>query len=305
MRFFTVTAKVKAPSIEKVETLTNGGKILSKTTDQLNRKDPTKFCFVYDWDKAGEIISFGVITRNNDEPNNLVTDFAVALDLHLGDLHVTEIAMNYFALIFECAEHRTYVDERMQILARFDISTVACPHHPSEAEYRYREFVIDGGRTKEDIIDSYKEGADIIHQLFEHKAVTCQMIAVVKPQNYGVDLQLREQVAAKAFAESLWHGGYIKAKRYVEMRLFSANEHGEDMAKEICLSSNDGLVVLDIRPLEEEMKTAKSKKSRDKIERSFEFVKSLITGFNKTLIFVIVCTRAQFEKFKQAEQKEH
>lgn len=305
MRFFMVTAKVKAPSIEKVETLTNGGKILSKTTDQLNRKDPTKFCFVYDWRKADETISFGAITRNNDEPNNLVTDFAVALDLHLGDLHVTEIAMNYFALIFECAEHRTYVDERMQILARFDISTVACPHHPSGAKYRYRECIVDGGRTKEDIIDGYKEGADIINQLFEHKADTCEMIAVVKPQNVGINLQLREQAAAKAFAESLWHGGYIKAKRYVEMRLFSANEHMEDMAKEICLSSNDGLVVLDIRPLEEEMKTAKSKKGRDKIERSFEFVKSLITGFNKTLIFVIICTSAQFEKFKQAEQNEH
>lgn len=301
-----VTAKVKAPSIEKVETLTNGGKILSKTTDQFNRKDPTKFCFVYDWHKADETISFGAITRNNDEPNNLVTDFAVALDLHLGDLHVTEIAMNYFALIFECAEHRTYVDERMQILARFDISTVACPLHPSGAMYRYRECVIDGGRTKEEILDGYnKEGADIIHKLFEHKIDTCALIAVVKPQNGGINSQLREQVAAKAFAESLWHGGYIKAKRYVKMRLFSANEHWEDMAKEICLSSNDGLVVLDITPLEEEMKTAKSKKGRAKIERSFEFVKSLLAGFNKKLVFIIICTDAQLEKLKPAEQNEH
>lgn len=305
MRFFMVTAKVKAPSIEKVETLTNGGKILSKTTDQFNRKDPTKFCFVYDWHKADETISFGVITRNNDEPNNLVTDFAVALDLHLGDLHVTELAMNYFAVIFECAEHRTYVDGRIQILARFDISTVACPHHPSGAKYRYRECVIDGGRTKEDIIDSYKAGADIIHALFEHKTDTCELITIVEPQNGRINSQLCEQGAVKAFAESLWHGGYIKAKRYVEMRLFSANEHGEDVAKEICLSSNDGLVVLDITPLEEEMKTAKRKKDRAKIERSFEFVKSLLAGFHKTLVFIIICTSAQWEKFKPAEQNEH
>ena len=109
----------------------------------------------------------------------------------------------------------------------------------------------------------------------------------------------------KAFAESLWHGGYITAKRYVKMRLFSANEHWEDMAKEICLSSNDGLAVLDITPLEEEMKTAKRKKDRAKIERSFEFVKRLMIGFNKTLVFIMICTRAQWEKFISAEQNEH
>lgn len=135
MRFFMVTAKVKAPSIEKVETLTNGGKILSKTTAQLNRKDPTKFCFVYDWHKA-----------------------------------------------------------------------------------------------------------DIIHALFERKADTCALIAVVEPQNGGINSQLCEQRAVKAFAESLWHGGYIKAKRYVEMRPFSANEHWEDMAKKL-ISSNRSTVI--------------------------------------------------------------
>lgn len=305
MRFFTVTAQVNASSVDKVVTLTNGDKILSQVTTQFNKKDTTKFCFVQDWYETAGTIGFGVITRNNDEPNDLVSDFAVALDLHLGDLHVTELAMNYFAVILKCAEYRTYADERMQILARFDIPTVACSYHPSGAKYRYREYVIDGGRTKEDIINNCTEWADLINDLFEHKVDAGELITMMKPQSGGINSQLREQVAVKAIAESLWHGGYIKAKRYVTMRLFSANEPWEDMAKEICLSSNDGLVVLDITPLEEEMKTAKSKKGRAKIERSYEVVKSLLTGFNKTLVFIIICTGAQWEKFKPAEQNEH
>ena len=304
MRFFTVTAKVNASSIDKVVTLTNGDKILSQATTQFNKKDTTKFCFVQDWYNTDGTICFGVITKNNDEPNDLVSDFAVALDLHLGDLHVTELAMNYFANVFEYAEHRTYVDERMQILERFDIPTVACPYHPSGAKYRYREYVIDDGRTKEDIINNCMEWADLMNALYDHRVNNYFVLfEVVKSQNSRINLQLCNHALEKALAEALWHGGYIKAKRYVRLRMFSANEHWVDMAKEVCLSSNGGLVVIDISPLEDEMKDAKTKKDKARIERTLEVAKSLIADFGKTLVFCVFCTSAQREKFKPTKQK--